>query len=152
MSSAWLPGIMGPDTAPCRTRNIISDGRLHARPQSREATVNNATDMTKVRTTPNRCINQPVSGTDTPLATANDVITQVPWSELTPRLPAIVGIDTFAMDVSSTCIKVPNAKANAVKVLAVPDRAGGPASAAPAVPALDAAAAPSLVGAAPAFA
>ena len=30
MRSAWLPGIMGPDTAPCRTRKTISDGRLQA--------------------------------------------------------------------------------------------------------------------------
>src|SRR5277367_4135492 len=76
--SAWLPGIMGPETPPCSTRNAIRDGKLHANPQSREATVNNATDTTKVRTTPKRCINQPVSGTDTPFATANEVITQVP--------------------------------------------------------------------------
>src|SRR5271156_3036973 len=87
INSAWLPGIIGPDTAPCSTRNAISDGRLQARPQSSEATVNSTTDTTKVRTTPKRCMSQPVSGTDTPLATANEVITQVPWSELTPRLP-----------------------------------------------------------------
>ncbi len=78
MRSAWLPGIMGPDTPPCRTRNAIKDGRLQARPHSREAMVNSATETTKVRTTPKRCMSQPVSGTDTPLATANDVITQVP--------------------------------------------------------------------------
>src|SRR5580700_3523487 len=76
MSSAWLPGIIGPDTAPCSTRNAIREGRLQANPQSREATVNRATDITKVRTTPKRCMSQPVSGTDTPLATANEVITQ----------------------------------------------------------------------------
>src|SRR5271167_571224 len=104
---------MGPDTPPWSTRKATKDGKLQASPHSSEAMVNSTTETTKVRTTPNRCINQPVSGTDTPLATANDVITQVPWSELTPRLPAIVGIDTFAMDVSSTCIKVPNAKATA---------------------------------------
>src|SRR5271156_5792510 len=87
MRSAWLPGIMGPDTPPCRTRNTIKDGRLHATPHSSDAIVNSTTDTTKVRTTPKRCMSQPVSGTDTPLATANEVITQVPWSELTPRLP-----------------------------------------------------------------
>src|SRR5260370_37118299 len=76
--SAWLPGIMGPDTAPCSTRNAIKDGRLHANPQSSDAMVNSATDMTKVRTTPKRCMSHPVSGTDTPLATANEVITHVP--------------------------------------------------------------------------
>src|ERR1700692_1460303 len=78
ISSAWLPGIMGPDTAPCRTRKAIKEGRLQANPQSKEAIVNRATDMTKVRTTPKRCMSQPVSGTDTPLATANEVITHVP--------------------------------------------------------------------------
>src|ERR1700722_5307180 len=125
MRSAWLPGIIGPDTAPCRTRKAIKDGRLHASPHSREAMVNKATDMAKVRTTPNRCISQPVSGTDTPLATANEVMTQVPWSELTPRLPAIVGMETFAMEVSSTCMNVPSARATAVMALALLDRVGG---------------------------
>jgi len=69
---------MGPDTAPCSTRKAIRDGRLHASPQSREAIVKSATDTTKVRTTPKRCMSQPVSGTDTPLATANEVMTHVP--------------------------------------------------------------------------
>lgn len=36
------------------------------------------------------------------LATANEVIIQVPWLVLTPRSPEMVGIDTSAMDVSST--------------------------------------------------
>src|SRR3984885_15498744 len=76
--SAWLPGIMGPDTAPCSTRNAIKDGRLQANPQSKEAIVNSAIEMTKVRTTPRRCMSHPVSGTVTPLATANEVITHVP--------------------------------------------------------------------------
>src|ERR1700722_1040771 len=97
ISSAWLPGIIGPDTAPCSTRNAISDGRLQASPHRSDAIVNNATDTTNVRTTPKRCMSQPVKGTDTPLATANEVITQVPWSELTPRSPLIVGMDTFAI-------------------------------------------------------
>ena len=47
-------------------------------PQSRDATVNSMTDSTNVRTTPKRCISQPVSGTDTPFATANEVMTHVP--------------------------------------------------------------------------
>src|SRR5471032_1320635 len=42
------------------------------------------------------------------LLTANDVMTQVPCSELTPRLPEIVGKATLAMVVSSTCMKVAN--------------------------------------------
>jgi hypothetical protein len=40
------------------------------------------------------------------LATPNDVMTQVPWSGDTPRSPEIAGIDTFAMDVSSTFMNV----------------------------------------------
>src|SRR5580692_9070467 len=40
------------------------------------------------------------------LATPNEVITQVPWSGETPRSPAIVGIDTLAIDVSSTFMNV----------------------------------------------
>src|ERR1700730_4681071 len=108
---------MGPDTAPCSTRNAIKEGRLQARPHSREATVHRPTEITNARTTPKRCMSHPVSGTDTPLATANEVITHVPWSELTPRLPAMVGIETFAMEVSSTCMNVPKASATAVTAL-----------------------------------
>jgi hypothetical protein len=69
---------MGPETAPCSTRNIIKDGRLQATPHSSEASVNSVTEATNVRTTPKRCISHPVRGTDTPFATANEVITQVP--------------------------------------------------------------------------
>ncbi len=54
------------------------------------------------RTWPKRCVSQPVSGTEIALATANDVMTHVPWSDDTPRSPEIDGIDTFAIDVSST--------------------------------------------------
>src|SRR5882672_77913 len=46
-----------------------------------------------------------------PLATANEVITQVPWSGEAPRLPEMVGMATLAMVVSSTCMKVPSASA-----------------------------------------
>src|SRR5471032_2845318 len=96
ISNAWLPGTIGPDTAPCKMRNTISDGRLQAIPQRNDAIVNASTAAVKVRTTPKRPINQPVSGTVTPLATANDVITQVPLSVLTPRFPEIVASDTFS--------------------------------------------------------
>ncbi len=36
--------------------------------------------------------------------TANEVITQVACCELAPRLPAMVGSETLAMVVSSTCM------------------------------------------------
>ena len=38
-NSAWLPGIIGPDTAPCSTRKASSEGRLQDRPHSSEAIV-----------------------------------------------------------------------------------------------------------------
>src|SRR6202012_3994992 len=59
-------------------------------------------------------MSQPVSGTPMPLATAKAVITQVPWSEDTPRLPEMVGSETLAMVESSTCMKVPAASISAV--------------------------------------
>ena len=43
--------------------------------------------------------------------TAKAVMTQVLWSVLTPRLPAIVGNETLAIVVSSTCMKVASASA-----------------------------------------
>src|SRR5580658_8269736 len=83
--SAWEPGIMGPDTAPWSTRNTISSVMLSEMPHRNDAMVNKRIDIAKVRTMPNRRINQPVSGTDTPFATAKEVMIQVPWSEDTPR-------------------------------------------------------------------
>src|SRR3546814_7629314 len=85
ISNAWLPGIIGPDTAPWRMRKAISELRLHAIPHRNEANVKRRTDATNVRTTPKRPINQPVRGTATPLATAKEVTIQVPLSALTPR-------------------------------------------------------------------
>ncbi len=73
-------------------------------------------------------MSQPVSGTETPFATANEVMTQVPWSELTPRSPLIVGMDTFAIEVSSTCMKVPSARATAVTALVAPLSVGASAT------------------------
>src|SRR5580658_6231746 len=40
---------------------------------------------------------------------AKSVITHVPWSGATPRLPDMVGMETLAMVESSTCMKVPSA-------------------------------------------
>src|ERR1700733_9305755 len=66
-----------------------------------------------------------------PLETAKAVITQVPWSVLAPRLPAMVGRETLAMVESSTCMKVPIASARAVTASATPTMGGGPAAWAP---------------------
>src|SRR3546814_7060978 len=60
-SRACEPGIIGPDTAPCSTRNAISDGRLQATPHRNDANVNSSTEITNTRTTPKRCISQPRS-------------------------------------------------------------------------------------------
>lgn len=45
-------------------------------------------------------------------AAANNVITQVPSSTETPKLPAIVGIATLAIDESRTFMNVASATAN----------------------------------------
>src|ERR1039458_3935443 len=124
-SSAWPPGIMGPETAPCSTRKTISEGRLQDRPHINEVAVKARTDNTNVRTTPKRCMSQPVRGTDTQFDNAHEVMTQVPWSELTPRPPAMVGIETLAMLVSNTCMKVPSARASAVRARTPLLRGGG---------------------------
>src|ERR1700722_11163106 len=76
-----------------------------------------------------------------PLATAKAVITQVPWSDDTPRLPEMVGSETLAMVESSTCMKVPSASTSAVMPSWPPFSgaisawgAGGRAAAAPCLP------------------
>jgi len=67
------------------------------------------------RTAPNRWVSQPVSGTDMALATPKLVITQVPWFGLTPRSPAMAGMETLAIEESSTFIKVANDRARVPK-------------------------------------
>src|SRR6185295_9528232 len=73
-----------------------------ARPHNQDASTNNNTLAVNSRTWPKRWVSQPVNGTAMPLATANDVMIQVPWFGLTPRSPEIAGIDTLAIDESST--------------------------------------------------
>lgn len=95
-------GIIGPATAPCSTRNAIRASSEGEKPHSHEASTNSRVEIRNSRTWPKRCVSQPVSGTVMALATANEVMTQVPWLELTPRSPEMVGMDTFAIEVSST--------------------------------------------------
>ena len=52
ISSAWLPGIIGPDTAPCRMRKPTSEPRLQAMPHRNEAMVNSSTETVNTLTTP----------------------------------------------------------------------------------------------------
>ena len=100
--SACDSGIIGPATAPCSTRKAISASSDGEKPQSHEASTNSSVDIRNSRTWPKRCVSQPVRGTVMALATAKDVITQVPWLVLTPRSPEMVGMDTLAIEVSST--------------------------------------------------
>src|ERR1044071_2945349 len=77
-SSDCAPGTIGPETSPCRIRKTTSEARLHDAPHRNDATVNISTEATNTLTTPKRCMSQPVSGTEIPFATANEVMTQVP--------------------------------------------------------------------------
>src|ERR1051325_9089613 len=88
------------------TRKTISIGIDGASPHSSDAQMNSTTVARNILTCPQRCVSQPVSGTEIAFDTANEVMTQVPWSGETPRSPAIAGIDTFAIDVSSTFMNV----------------------------------------------
>jgi hypothetical protein len=58
------------------------------------------------------------------LATAKEVMTQVPWLELTPTSPEIVGMATLAMVVSSTFMKVANDRATEARARVAPERGG----------------------------
>src|SRR3546814_13351569 len=96
---------MGPATAPCSTRKATNDSRDQANPHSHDETTNNNTDRTNSRTCPQRWVSQPVKGTVMALATANEVIPQVPCVALTPRSPAIVGNEALPTEEASTLMK-----------------------------------------------
>ena len=59
------------------------------------------------------------------LATANEVITHVPWLVDTPTSPDIAGIETLAIDVSRTFMNVASDSAIVPRMSAVPFRGGG---------------------------
>ena len=101
-------GYIGPHTAPCMARNITSIDRLVAKPQASENSENSSTAHTNTFTSPKRRDRNPVIGRVIAWHTVNEVITQVDWSWLAARLPAMVGSDTLAMVMSSTCMKVPS--------------------------------------------
>src|SRR3954470_25059953 len=110
-------------------RKKISIGIDMASPQRNDEATKSAIVARKSRTCPKRCVSQPVSGTEMAFDTANEVITQVPWSGDTPRSPAIAGIDTLAIDVSSTFMKVASETASVPVKSAPPARGGGGAAA-----------------------
>src|SRR5438128_2693706 len=104
-------GIRGPATAPCKIRAASNIGKVGAMPHNQDDNTNNRIAITNRRICPTRCVNHPVNGIETALAAANKVMTQVPSSTDTPRLPEMVGIATFAIDESSTFMNVANATA-----------------------------------------
>ena len=61
------------------------------------------------------------------LATPKLVITQVPWVGLTPRSPEMAGSDTFAMDESSTFMKVASDRASVPRASVPPVSGAGAA-------------------------
>ena len=86
--------------------------------------------MENKRTAPKRCVSQPVSGTAIALATPKLVITQVPCPGLTPKSPAMAGMDTLAIDESSTFMNVARDSASVPSSRAVPCSASGALAAA----------------------
>ena len=123
-SSDCDSGTIGPATSPCSTRHAISASIPGAIAHSQEAAVNSRIEATISRTGPKRVVSQPVSGSAIALATVNDVMIQVPCVGLTPRSPAMVGIDTLAMVTSSTVMKVAPASAIAPSMRSAPSNGG----------------------------
>src|SRR5699024_10534820 len=80
-----------------------------------EASTNSIVHQTNTCRSPKRRPRKPVRGRPMAWLTAKDVITQVLWSTLTPRLPEMVGRDTLAMVVSSTCMNVARARPTLVR-------------------------------------
>src|SRR6476661_1319204 len=106
------------------TRNTISDSMFGARPHSHDAITNSRMLPVKSRTWPKRWVSQPVSGTEIALATANEVMTQVPCDGLTPRSPEIAGIETLAIDVSRTFMNVASESATVPRTSSAPCSGG----------------------------
>src|SRR5690606_11946464 len=79
-------------------------------PHSRDATTKARVAHWNRRTSPKRRLREPVSGSAIALLTANEVITQVAWLALAPRLPEMVGSETLAIVVSSTCMNEASAR------------------------------------------
>ena len=108
---------------------------LLAMPHRNEAITNAIVDHTNSLRSPKRRASQPVSGNAIAVLTANEVITHVAWFALPPRLPEMVGNETLAMVVSSTCMKLASARPSVVSATfggrnaAGLAAAGGPAGA-----------------------
>src|SRR5580692_6385406 len=95
-------GCSPPPPAPCSTRKKRRNPRLGAIPQSKELTVKILKHAMKKRFRPKAPASQPLMGRMIAFETRYEVNTQVLWSLLAPRFPAIYGKATLAMLVSST--------------------------------------------------
>src|SRR5215470_14631353 len=87
--------------------------RLGAIPHSNDAAVKDAKQIMKKRLRPSAPANHPLIGRTTAFETRYDVSTQVLWSLLAPRLPAMYGSATLAMLVSSTSMNAASATTTA---------------------------------------
>src|SRR5688500_8486613 len=87
---------------------------LFARPHNKDAITNRKVAQTKSLRSPKWRVSQPVSASAMALLTANEVITQVAWLALPPRLPEMVGNDTLAMVRSNTCMNDASARPSVV--------------------------------------
>src|SRR5580698_6518183 len=83
-------------------------------PQSKELTVKIARQDMKKRFRPKVLANQPLIGRMMAFETKYEVRTQVLWSLLAPRFPAIYGRATLAMLVSRTSMKAASATTTAI--------------------------------------
>src|ERR1700730_2685226 len=115
----------GPATTPCTIRATRSVVRFGEIPHAQEEREKSRIAATKSLIVPTRVVSHPVSGIATALAAENNVMTQVPSSTDTPRLPDIVGTATLAMDESSTVMKVARATANVARTSLPPVKGAG---------------------------
>src|SRR6476659_5425154 len=99
-------GCNAPPAAPCRTRAMIKNPRLPARPHNAEARVNKMMQLMRKRFRPKSWPNQLVAGRMMAFETRYLVKTHVASSVDADRFPAMYGSETFATEVSSTSIKV----------------------------------------------
>src|SRR5262249_48968977 len=103
-----------PPVKPCTIRNVTSHARLGANPHINDDAVKPTTANINNRFRPKKPASHPVMGNTIAFATRYEVNAHVASSEVTERLPAICGKDTFTTVVSRTSIKVPNITATAM--------------------------------------
>jgi len=94
-------------------------------PHSHDENTNSTIAATNSLIWPTRCVSQPVNGIATALDAAKSVITHVPSSTDTPRLPEMVGIATLAMEESRTFMNVASATAIVARTSLPPVSGGG---------------------------